>query len=430
MRVQMKSWVLVILMLFTGLVSCKSQKAKTGDGKEASAANESIQVPDGFRIQKIYEDIGSARHVVVRDNGDIYVRLSKVREGKGVAALRDSDEDGAIDEIQYFEDSTGTGVGIHANYLYYSSNQAVFRRQFGERKELIPSGAEQVVVSGFPTQSQHAAKAFAIDHQGGLFVDVGAPSNACQESSRTPGSKGLRPCPQLKRHGGVWRFASDKLNQTQEKDGLRVATGLRNVVAMDWHPQVNELYVVQHGRDQLYQLFPDRFSEEESANLPAEEMFLVKKGFNGGWPYTYFDPHKSQRFIAPEYGGNGAKRPKSGEYADPLIAFPAHWAPNDLLFYSGKQFPKKYQGGAFVAFHGSWNRGSFGQQGYKVAFVPFEGHKPSGSWEVFADGFAGQEKIPSPGAARHRPMGLARDSAGALYIVDSVEGDLWKVTKE
>jgi len=91
-------------------------------------------------------------------------------------------------------------------------------------------------------------------------------------------------------------------------------------------------------------------------------------------------------------------------------------------------FPARYRGGAFVAFHGSWNRAPLPQAGYLVAFVPFAGARPSGPYEVFADGFAGAERIGSPGEARHRPMGLAVAPDGALLVADTVRGRIWRVT--
>ena len=97
--------------------------------------------------------------------------------------------------------------------------------------------------------------------------------------------------------------------------------------------------------------------------------------------------------LAPEYGGDGGKKVGDCDTLDrPVAAFPAHWAPNDLKIYKGSQFPKGYQGGAFIAFHGSWNRAPGPQGGYNVVFQPLADGKPSGDYIVFADGFAGQRK--------------------------------------
>lgn len=109
------------------------------------------------------------------------------------------------------------------------------------------------------------------------------------------------------------------------------------------------------------------------------------------------------------------------------MALPAHWSPNDLIFYTGNQFPEKYRNGALIAFHGSWNRSPFGQQGFNVVFVPFANGRPSGNFEVFAKGFAGAERIESVGDAKARPTGLAMGPDGSLYVTDGVKGKIWRV---
>jgi glucose/arabinose dehydrogenase len=132
--------------------------------------------------------------------------------------------------------------------------------------------------------------------------------------------------------------------------------------------------------------------------------------------------------LAPEYGGDNAKRAAPGRYPDPLVAFPAHWAPMQMAFYTGTAFPEKYRGGAFVAFHGSWNRAPRPQKGYNVAFVPFdEQGMPRGAYEVFANGFAGAPEIASPRDARYRPCGLAVGPKGSLYVADSKRGRVWRI---
>ena len=109
------------------------------------------------------------------------------------------------------------------------------------------------------------------------------------------------------------------------------------------------------------------------------------------------------------------------------MAFPAHMAPNALLFYTGSMFPEKYKNGAFIAFHGSWNRSPLPQEGYYVAFVPFENGKPTGKWEIFANGFAGVDVITSTRAAQHRPCGLAQGPDGSLYVSDDSKGTIYRI---
>ena len=129
---------------------------------------------------------------------------------------------------------------------------------------------------------------------------------------------------------------------------------------------------------------------------------------------------------APEYEGDG-KKIATG-FANPMMGLPAHWAPNDLLFYKGNQFPARYKNGAFVAFHGSTNRVSYSQGGYIVGFIPFENGKPTGQLEVFADGFAGTDVIRKMEEAKFRPMGLSEGPDGSLYISESKKGRIWKIS--
>jgi glucose/arabinose dehydrogenase len=389
----------------------------------------SIRVPDGFDAKVFAEDVGRARHVAVRDNGDVYVALRVPTQASGIAALRDEDGDGAADRIEYFGDHAGTGIAIHQDFLYASSDEAIYRYPLPAGEALVPESGPETVVEGFPEQRSHASKAFAFDDSGTLYVNVGAPSNACQEQDRTQGSPGQEPCPLLESHAGIWRFDAGKAGQAFE-DGERFVTGTRNIVALDWNPEAGDLYFVMHGRDQLHDLFPDLYTAEESAELPAEELHVVREGANYGWPYTYWDAGAGVRIVAPEYGGDG-QAIAHGDHPAPLLAFPGHWAPNDLLFYTAQEgLPVAASGGAFIAFHGSWNRAPLPQSGYNVVFVPFEGAEPAGEWSVFADGFTGADVLEDEDDAEHRPMGLAQGPDGALYITDSVQGRIWRVTYE
>jgi len=394
--------------------------------------NGGITLPEGFCATLVVDSLGPARHIAVATNGDIYVK-TRSEEG-GIAALRDTTGDFQADVIERFSDMTEmgsgilweTGIAVHDGYLWASNKESVYRWPMPENNALVPEGDPEIVVNGFPEQQAHASKSFTFDDDGYLYVNVGAPSNACQQERRTPGSAGQDPCPELERHAGIWRFRADSLGQTQQS-GVRYATGLRNVVGLDWNSETDALYVMQHGRDQLNQLWPDLYTEEESAALPAEEMLRLSEGADAGWPYCYYDWQQDVKVLAPEYGGDGREIGRCAQALNPVIAFPGHWAPNALLFYTGQQFPERYRGGAFIAFHGSWNRGPLPQEGYRVSFVPFEAGAPAGDYETFADGFAGAERISGPGAAEYRPMGLAMGPDGALFISDSKKGRVWRV---
>lgn len=384
-------------------------------------AVDGLALPPGFTATVVQEGLGAGRHLAVAANGDIYLAGRD-----GLVAMRDGNGDGKVDETRPFGDVAGTEAIIFGDWLYVSDNVGVYRYALS-KGELAPGGAKQVVVDGFPMERQHADKTFALDPKGTLYVNVGAPSNSCQQQDRQPGSLGRNPCPILEKYGGVWVFDGNKLGQ-RASEGRRFATGMRNAVALEWNAGQNALYAVIHGRDSLDTLFPALYQSQDNATRTAEEFHKIVDGGNYGWPYTFWDNKLGKRVVAPEYGGDGKKVPEAGKYADPLVAFPAHWAPNDLLFYSGKKFPARYQGGAFIAFHGSWNRAPEPQAGYKVVFQPMKNGVPSGNYEVFADGFAGDLQDNNPRNARYRPVGLAVGPDGSLFIADSQKGRIWKVS--
>lgn len=393
--------------------------------KQSATADVQITVPAGFKTETVTGSLGSNRHLVVNSNGDIYVKLSKLKDGKGIFVLRKSG--GTYKVVNSFGNYTGTGIAIKNGYLYASSDAEVFRYKFNANNEIADPSNPEKIVTGLLSKGVHESKSIALDDAGNIYVNIGAPSNACQVSDRSAGSPGQDPCPILNNAGGIWQFKANKTNQSYG-EGIRYATGLRNVVGLDWNSKESQLYAMQHGRDQLSQLYPDMFSNEESAELPAEEFFMVKKGSDCGWPYCYYDGQQKKKVLAPEYGGDGNKTGRCDGKEKPVMAFPAHWAPNALLFYTGKMFPGRYKNGAFIAFHGSWNRAPLKQAGYCVVFVPFDKGKPSGSYEIFANGFTGKESISGPGQAKYRPCGLAQGPDGALYISDSREGRIWKIT--
>lgn len=403
------------------IITCSSNNSNKAN--EVSA-NGGISLPQGFSATVLADSLGRARHIAVNPNGDIYVKLERLNKGIGIIRLRDADKNGVAESITGFGNYTGTGIAIKDGYLYASSNMDVFRYKM-QNNEVIDTANPEKIVTGLVNKRQHASKSIALDNAGNIYVNIGAPSNSCQEKDRTIGSMGMNPCPILDSAGGVWQFKVDKKNQSYA-EGLRYVTGTRNIVGLDWNNEINELFAVQHGRDDLNRLYPDMYSIDESVSLPGEELFLMKKGSDFGWPYCYYDPNQKKKLTNPEYGGDKRKTDRCDDKGQPIYTFPAHWGPNALLFYTGNQFPEKYRNGAFIAWHGSWNRAPRDQEGYFVTFLPFKNGKPSGEYEIFADGFADANKTPQ--AANWRPCGLAMSPDGSLIISDDQKGRIWKVS--
>ncbi len=418
--------------LFTMIIACSPETSPESDPyanlPEPHSANGAIQLPDHFGAVVVVDSVGRGRHLAIAENGDIYLRLRSERseDSTGIVAMRDTTGDGTADIIEGFGLDAGTEVEIYNGYLYYSSNSQVFRQPMQEG-QLVPNAPVDTIIT-FPdsTLQGHSSKSFTFDGQGNIYVNIGSRSNACQEEARTKGSKGKDPCPELPYRAAIWRFDANQPGQVQD-DGVPYATGIRNTVGLDWNFTNNTLYVTQHGRDDLYRFWPDYFTAEQSRELPAEEFLLVEEGDDFGWPYCYWDQFQNKKILAPEYGGDGAEVGRCEGVKAPLVAFPGHMGPNDLLFYTGDLFPERYRNGAFIAFHGSWNRIDFEQAGFMVVFVPMENGRPSGEWEVFATGFVGDEPVTNPGRADYRPCGLAMGPDGSLYVADSQKGRVWRI---
>lgn len=429
--------ILSLLLLGSAFLFTSCNSKEEVSMPQADVDNGGLFLPEGFGALVVVDSVGPSRHLAVNSNGDIYMKLRITTGDKGNVALRDKDGDGRADVVQRFGDYPNDGafateMRIHKGYLYFSSELVIYRQKLTPGK-LIPEGKPEVIVRDHHPMQWHNSKVLAFDNEDNLYITFSAPTNACEDWSSidyynngnsSAGVKSMNPCPELNDLGGIWKFDANKLNQSQW-EGQRYATGIRSVVGMTWHEEDNSLYAIQHGRDYLHGHAPNHYTPWQNAVLPAEEFMKIKKGDDFGWPYTYYDPFKQKRMWAPEYGGDGEK--EATGFADPLMGMPAHWAPNDLLFYKGSQFPARYKDGAFVAFHGSTNRGPYPQGGYIVAFIPFENGKPSGKWEVFADGFAGVDVIVDMKEAKYRPMGLSEGPDGSLYISESKQGKVWRV---
>ena len=444
----------ITVLLGAALAACNSGEKRTGDTSGTAAAasdttlpakcagdNAGLTLPAGVCATVFADSIGDARHVVVAPNGDVYVTLegtqptpknqpapASTTPKASFIALRDTTRDGHADVVDRVGTVGNTGIALANGYLYVDEGKDIVRYKRGDA-ELTPGGKREVVVQDLPMLPGHRARSIAIGNDGALYVNVGSATNSCQVKDRTNDSPGNDPCTELNTRAGIWKFDANKTGQSFSP-AARFASGIRNGMGVAIHPGDGALFATQHGRDQLHDNWPSVFpTTQYSAENPGEEMLQVSQGDNFGWPYCYYAQDQKHLVDAPEYGGDGKKTDRCASKKEPVAVYPGHWAPMSLLFYSGSAFPAKYRNGAFIAFHGSWNRAPEPQEGYRVVFQPLNNGGTGGNYETFVNGFAGVEPAQlQPGTAKHRPTGLAQGPDGSLYISDDMGGRIYRVT--
>lgn len=421
----------------------KSASTDTAANAAANACpgdNAGLTLPAGFCATVFAEGVAHGRHAVVASNGDVYITIEGTRPQRAgqtppaaaapsasVVALRDTNADGRADIVARMAGRGNTGIGLANGHLYVDEGTQIVRYARAD-SQLAPTATAEVIVRNIPLDPGHRARNFAIGSDGALYLNVGSATNSCQQTDRGNESPGVDPCVELRTRAGIWKFDANKTNQSFTP-AARFATGIRNGMGIALAPD-GKLYATQHGRDQLNANWPKIFpTTKYSAENPAEVLLQVNAGDDFGWPYCYQAVASNSLVDAPEYGGDGTKSARCSGKKAPVAAFPGHWAPMSLLFYSGSSFPAKYAQGAFIAFHGSWNRAPEPQEGYRVVFQPLTNGATSGAYETFADGFSGVSAAEvQPGTAKHRPTGLANGPDGALYVTDDLGGRVYRIT--
>jgi glucose/arabinose dehydrogenase len=338
-------------------------------------------VPAGFRVNIFATGFQEPRWLAVAPNGDIFVADSGA--GK-IFVLRDPRRTGGAQEREVFASGLDRpfGIAFHEDYVYVGDTDAVLRfrynantsKRLGEAEHLmsLPRGGHWTRALVFSADLKH------------LFVSVGSASNIDVEKD--------------KRRGAITICDPDG------KNARLYATGLRNPVGIALEPATGELWADVNERDGL------------GDDLPPDYFTSVKDGGFYGWPYSYIGDNVDPR-VRPQEPELVAKA------IVPDVLLGSHRAPLQFAFYTGKQFPESYQGGAFIAEHGSWNRSI--RAGYEVTFVPFKNGRPSGDPQVFLDGL-----VPDPAktAVYGRPVGVAVAPDGALLVSDDSANVVYRVT--
>jgi glucose/arabinose dehydrogenase/cytochrome c5 len=392
-----------------------------------------LSLSPGFCASVIADNLGHVRHMAQGPDGTIYANTwsgmyfpnAPAPQGGFLVAIKPRG-DGQAETARFGQSAAdgvagGSGVAVYKGHVYAEVNDKIVRYAIPAGGGTPTQKTPEVVLSGMPLGGNHPMHPFVIDAKGQIFVDMGSATNACQGEAgdRQKEVMGQKPCTELQTRGGTWKYDASALNQTFSAKE-RYATGIRNGEGFAFDA-AGRLYATQHGRDQLPALWPKLYPDlKHATELPSEELLLLTSGGDYGWPECYHDPFQKKLVLAPEYGGDGGKAVGvCAQKTEPVAAYPAHWAPNDVAIYTAKAFPGPFQGGAFIAFHGSWNRAPEPQAGFNVVFQPLSGGKASGNYIVFADGFTN---------ARLRPTGLLVGQDGALYISDDEKGRIWRVT--
>jgi glucose/arabinose dehydrogenase len=377
------------LFIGASIIGCVAGAATThgqpSKGFACDTDNGGLTLPTGFCAGVIADNLGTARNLVVAPNGDIFVSVRSGPSVQGqppqpgfILGLRDTDGDGKIDLQEKFGTQGATGIRLRNGYLYYATPTSIERFKLTPG-QLKPSEPAEVIVGDFPSGANQ--RDIATRTSPSTARATSTSTSGCRRTpARSPiarrGRRGrsLSAARRARRHLEVQRRHA----RTEVLEGQPLCHGMRQPVALDWHD--GNLYVAMNSRDSLDTLYPEHFTVEDNVNRPLEPLLLVKPGSVFGWPYCFFDGKTNKMILAPEYGGDGKEVGRCAQFEAPVANFPAHYAPVDLLFYTGSLFPAHYRGGAFMTSHGSWNRAPAPMAGYNILFQPFvKARRPASS---------------------------------------------------
>jgi len=345
-----------------------------------------LKVPDGFHVEEYASGFRQPRFMTLGPSNELVISDSGRQRGDGVVyVLRDTDGDHRIDESKAIIENLDRpyGLAFWHDYLYVGETTSLKRYRYDA--DAMTAGPGEEVVSMADFGGGHWTRTVVFDPQGEkMYLSIGSGSNV------DTGEPEMR--------AAINRFNPDGTGHEI------YASGTRNPVGLRFYPGTNTLFVTVHERDALGDdLVPDYFTH------------LQEGGFYG-WPYYYIGQHEDPR--------HAGERPDLKEKVIvPDLPYQAHSGNMDFWFYTGSMFPEKYRGGAFVAFHGSWNRSR--RTGYKLVYVPFEDGRISGPPEDFLTGFMLSPDRPEVWG---RPVGLLGLPDGSLLMSEDGGNKIWRIT--
>lgn len=342
-----------------------------------------LKVPQGFQIEEYASGFKTPRFMLYGPGGEIL--LSDAVDGGGVYALVDKNKTNRDPEKKLLVDGLDRpfGLALWKDYLYIGERTSVKRYKYDSKALLLGPGEEIASLKNF--DKGHWTRSLLFDAKGEkLYVGVGSASNV------DTGEDSMR--------AAINRFNPDGTGHEI------FAAGTRNPIGLHWYPGTNTLWAAVQERDGLGDdLVPDYFTH-------------IQQGGFYGWPYAYSGPNEE-----PRHKGEKPDMVKKAVVPDVLLQ--SHVAVLDFAFYTGKQFPKQYQGGAFLALHGSWNRSK--RVGYEVAFVPFQNGKPNGPVQEFLTGWM---TAPESKEVWGRPVAVFQMRDGSLLVSDDGGKKLWRIS--
>lgn len=385
-----------------------TESASNGPGVAERPEGANPVVLPGFTAELIASGIANPRVVRVAPNGDLFVANSNddeirvYRLGKGSAK--------PVQKAIFASNlSRPYGIAFYPpgdkpQWVYVANSDSVVRIAY-RNGDLKASAEPETIVSNIPLGG-HWTRDIAFSPDGKAFyVSVGSESNIAEGMGKEPRG-GLDAWIKSMPLGAAWGEEDGRADvlafDPDGKNGRIAATGLRNCSGMTVQPATGALWCVVNERDSL------------GDNIPFEFATTVKDGAFYGWPWYYIGNNEDPR-------RKGERPDLAGKATIPDVLMQAHSAPLNIVFYEGSNFPAEYKGDAFVALHGSWNRGV--RTGYKVVRLKFKDGKPTGEYEDFITGF-----VISNDSVWGRPVGVAVAKDGALILTEDANGTIWRIT--